>query len=740
MNKDKAPSCWRMNRSTKTVRLPCSNGQNYSVSQNQVVHLTPESHKNFLAANSSFSGSSYKSSVPFPDRTERGGVSAVKMIINELESSSSTTSANHCPQSDTFEAVLRECKSNSLGRSQRDKKALSLNFVNLIPLRLLDNEMMPVQIEETVDPTKGSSGSSGEPSGISKLIIKCDSSPSINYPAHGNNASGDGCVQMVQKNDSTVITISHSSPATSSAEPQKVVRSSEDAFSNKLDKVFEREERKQVRSGTNNQALPPHVSSTLIVQSSHAPNQHLQQSASQKDFLISRQSSWSSVDSACVMGGYPSDTNLRDLPSRHSSWGSGDTSRTTPSRNSSWGSYDMRTNPPYLLKGEHQAMPEQQVEKDDIPWHPGTVRRTKQRIEEREKIHQKSPSNGSRKKNFFTSSSRSLNEESRSKISKTSLEQLSVSAPSSTSTSSAASNCSSCSNYTAIHNPQSGGGLSCDLDDDECENLQTNAGGSIVQNLKLNFELKAQEDGEVGGTRLIKQSRSLPSSPVAIHDVKKGMLFQNSGSSKSTSSEEEESSVERGVEKKNVKNLVGKYETSKARPVECRSPVKVNRQRPKSTIIPDRRSSSLIMSHTPATTPSSPASRKHNQFNFTLFPTALAKPLMINHNKILMKSNNYNNYNNIYSDGGESMKKGCTVVPRPPVPPAIGTVTIVSSSKNILSNKLNFGHGTGGGGGLQMSGGGGGGGKGFGNSKKTQQQGKSHPLTKLSNSLSFKQH
>ncbi|XP_049778831.1 uncharacterized protein LOC126175859 isoform X1 [Schistocerca cancellata] len=55
----------------------------------------------------------------------------------------------------------------------------------------------------------------------------------------------------------------------------------------------------------------------------------------------SRQSSWSSYDSAVVLG-YQGE---RDTPSRQSSWGSGDTGRWAASRNSSWGSYDMRPPP-----------------------------------------------------------------------------------------------------------------------------------------------------------------------------------------------------------------------------------------------------------------------------------------------------------------------------------------------------------------------------------------------------------
>lgn len=84
-----------------------------------------------------------------------------------------------------------------------------------------------------------------------------------------------------------------------------------DLFSSRLDRVFEREERKQSRDPD-----------PLISVGSGAGN----------GGDVSRQNSWSSYDSAVV---------LRDVISRHSSWGSCDT-RTLPSRNSSWGSYDVR--------------------------------------------------------------------------------------------------------------------------------------------------------------------------------------------------------------------------------------------------------------------------------------------------------------------------------------------------------------------------------------------------------------
>lgn len=103
------------------------------------------------------------------------------------------------------------------------------------------------------------------------------------------------------------------------------------------------------------------------------------------DPFVSRQSSWSSVDSACILGDHQ--------PSRNSSWGSGD-NRIIPSRNSSWGSYDTKfqqsTSLPLtedVVMGQSGIFPYSQ---DEIPWHFGTVKRTKQKIEEK---HTPSPLN-----------------------------------------------------------------------------------------------------------------------------------------------------------------------------------------------------------------------------------------------------------------------------------------------------------------------------------------------------------
>lgn len=126
----------------------------------------------------------------------------------------------------------------------------------------------------------------------------------------------------------------------------------DDPFSAKLDKVFDREERKQQR-----------LSAIIPV------------SGDTKD-TPSRNSSWGSFDSAVVLAD-------RDFPSRQSSWGSCDTritAGTASSRNSSFGAFDKKQQP--LRENLEISVPNSNItgtyfEKDPGPFTPGTIRRNK---------------------------------------------------------------------------------------------------------------------------------------------------------------------------------------------------------------------------------------------------------------------------------------------------------------------------------------------------------------------------
>ena len=728
---------WKFGKTPKTVRLPCSNGQNYSVSQNKIVHLTPESNNgSFLGFGSP--GKDQEGDDEVELRRRRGMVSSVRLIVNEIESSNGT-----------------------LGRGQRDKKAASLNL--------------------------------GGAADKNKLILKCDSSPVISQRVLLEGGEEE-------KKRPTVIAISNTGTVSIEeghvpmGEDEALVEKKKirleghqpDAFSKTVDRVFDREEKKQARNSVilerQHQMASGGVTTTTLVTLS----------GQSKDCLISRQSSWSSVDSACVMGG-GSETNLRDLPSRHSSWGSGDTSRTTPSRNSSWGSYDMRTNPlnlPRNEEGDEEAgEPERQLE--DVPWHPGTVRRTKQKIEAREKgvkMRHLGKSSSTSTASSGATEALQVTKAKRNTICGGALlicppgysDQLSVSAPSSST-----SNSSCCSTYTAVNLR---GGCAGSGEMDEYQLLVGDELGppasvtGMVQNLKMNFEMGGGSGGGVGVIEpedplLVVTSKSLPSSPVATHpepaDVGSPKVFLRTdresrkaalGSSSSEEEDHHQQLLQR-VEKKNVKNLVGKYETTK---VQLRSPDGRSkgggaqsgpgaggRQRPKSQMIPERKPmiGGVGGGAMSVTQPNSPAQRTSrtggSPFNFNVVTQAtnFTRPLMITHNNAHNKINK-GQMTGIYGAGEQQQQQGKGVgkpmsSPRPPpVPTVTGAATVGSGvgatsagQKNVLGNKLNVN--------IQEAGVGGGGGLGSakvvvaGNLKKSQ-QGKTHPLTKLS--FAFRQH
>ncbi|KAK9889654.1 hypothetical protein WA026_007032 [Henosepilachna vigintioctopunctata] len=292
--------------------MPCDNGESYSVSPNQIVHL-PGQHMDFCTA-------------------------SVKDRINELELNAEQKSIDRkklvLNLAERIEAVSSEGKTEESGEAAN-----------------LAATMQTQDTTETWDPG--------------------DSHICVNESDAKNSENCDRTCESDQQpvwTSSTVIkTIAK--PQMASNDTNKVSESKEkqrrkesDPFSNILDRVFDREEKRQQRVSVI-PLLPVHD-----VERRECP---------------SRQNSWSSYDSAVIMGG---GTEL----SRHSSWGSGDT-RTLPSRNSSWGSYDMRPRGSvhYINergeKVQHNSEDSSKsgsLEKDDIPWHSGTVRRTRQKIED----------------------------------------------------------------------------------------------------------------------------------------------------------------------------------------------------------------------------------------------------------------------------------------------------------------------------------------------------------------------
>lgn len=292
----------------KNVRFPGSNGENYSVTQNQVLHI--------------------QKNTP---------TTSVKTIVDELESNDKKTA------DDRKSLNLQIGRSISVEGSGSAAAAASASRISL------ENHPDDVQIgnKNLGSPVWTSSA---------KLITQTS-----NINLSSTNFS-----------DITPSPSSGSSVIHRHSGRHFHRRETGDLFSSHVDNVFEKEE-------------PRHTRKTH----SWAPNQSV--CVLDPCTSSSRQSSNSSVDSACVVG-YPGERRERELPSRHSSWGSGD-NRILPSRNSSWGSYD--TNPRNTF--QHSAIFEGQIQNlptnsktannnnnknDDITCNTGTVKRTKQKLEE----------------------------------------------------------------------------------------------------------------------------------------------------------------------------------------------------------------------------------------------------------------------------------------------------------------------------------------------------------------------
>ncbi|XP_018574338.1 protein phosphatase Slingshot isoform X2 [Anoplophora glabripennis] len=304
------------------VLMPCDNGESYSVSPNQIVHL------------------------PGHDLASTGKEEKKTLVLDLSTRFEKTDQKNEVEASDD----------SSCNISETDDK-LQTDDVK----------------KETWDPGEAKQASKVSYCGSTSDFcdLKTDSiSESQTVWTSSTTVKTECAVPLSCSN--SLVKIPDSLQQTVRAKTV-TLRKDSDPFSNQLDRVFDREEKKQQRLSTI-PIVPPELSNE------------------EKDVreCPSRQNSWSSYDSAVVLG-FPNETEL----SRQSSWGSGDT-RTLPSRNSSWGSYDTRRRGPVHYvneKGEKVLHSNSELfensssgmfpyDKEDIPWHPGTVKRTKQKIEE----------------------------------------------------------------------------------------------------------------------------------------------------------------------------------------------------------------------------------------------------------------------------------------------------------------------------------------------------------------------
>lgn len=601
----------RKEEKTKNVLLPCSNGQNYSVSQNQVVHLQQEN---------------YSATVP-----------SVKDIVSELESN----------------------------KAKENKKQNTNIYNNNY------NDSRSTARKETWDP--------GEPlKRLTDLVSKRQSLVK-NSNLLCDSLEWTSPAQIIHKSPITNRCINDSRNSFQAPTNQTNLHPGPkdgDLFSVQLDQVFDHEEKKENTNSYKDIMLQPISSAgSMFIDQQEcliSQHQHLQQQkqaqhpavpiSSQPSF-VSRQSSFSSVDSAVVLG-YPGDT--REMPSRHSSWGSGD-NRILPSRNSSWGSYDIKQsnsssntlfsipsakcNVEQIILGQSGIFP---YEREEIPWHPGTVKRTKQKLENTsivkrlcggdnntytvnaidivlapEHANNKQILNRNNQKCKYRCNSEetlSIDNGARPSMLLSLNNRLSASAPETSTMGCISKHSSKPKDVNNVAhfcvNKSTKKSLPSDVHtDNPCQNIY-----GIVQNLKMSFE--AKEDNA-------KKVKSLPSSPVAMHPEKGAEQPFN------------EHVRYNKVEEINVKDLVDRYEVTKTKQLHT---------------IPTIQSSIT----------SAIKQRPRSVFETRQHITNLSKPLMLTHSTIIPKIDE------------------CR---RPPVPPTVkntlGNIHFLTTNTHISANSTN---------------------------------------------------
>ncbi|XP_070169933.1 protein phosphatase Slingshot isoform X1 [Polyergus mexicanus] len=292
----------------RNVLMPCDNGQSYSVSQNKIMHLdptptpgTPPSVQNRI------------------NKLETQGQKRKGLVLNLTNQFEAASSKPSSPGSDSDARSLLQssediAKPIENGHSHCEQSQESQETAASVTNRRLSREEVWDLGEEQKEINDNSECLVWTVSADATCADSCND----NKIVEGVSVESE-CIASAAT-DATTLTCSDSL--------EKKTKKDGDPFSAQLDRVFDREERRG--------ELP-------ITRESP-----------------SRQSSWSSYDSAVVL----------DNNSVHSSWA------TLPSRNSSWGSYDMR---PSDLLGSSGLFP---YDKEEIPWHPGTVKRTKQKLEE----------------------------------------------------------------------------------------------------------------------------------------------------------------------------------------------------------------------------------------------------------------------------------------------------------------------------------------------------------------------
>ncbi|XP_024945196.1 protein phosphatase Slingshot homolog 2 isoform X3 [Cephus cinctus] len=327
----------------RNVLMPCDNGQSYSVSQNKIVHLP---------------GPDTPSVKHRVSKLETQGQKRKGLVLNLTNQFEAANSKPSSPGSDSDTKPLPDSPVSEVNEGQDCSQMLTAVLLEQEVWDPGEKVQQPEEIESAQDEVSTTVEEQGQlklsvaatdgstvaavASGLGDDDSEClvwTASAEATYTNTNSNINANSevsaeseCVANVQPTTTAVTTLTTSvstgSATMTTLNPSALGRKPKkdgDPFSAQLDRVFDREERR----GEPSRDSP------------------------------SRQSSWSSYDSAVVLDN-----------SVHSSWA------TLPSRNSSWGSYDMRPSDPL---GSSGLFP---YDKEEIPWHPGTVRRTKQKLEE----------------------------------------------------------------------------------------------------------------------------------------------------------------------------------------------------------------------------------------------------------------------------------------------------------------------------------------------------------------------
>lgn len=314
----------------KNMRFPGSNGENYSVTQNQVLHIqkhTPPSNTSMRQNDSTPSGDKQTM------QTTPHSATSVRTIVNDLE--------NHQVQ-------------DAPRKAAEDRKSLNLPFG-----RTEEEEDVFTKTAET-QPTAGSTTKVGSPvwTSSAKLITQTcniNSNTSLNR---------EEAIQKRQHNRKT-----QSWAATSGG--------------------------------------------IIMDATSHGSNSSIDSVSTQTTAPVAAPAAASAYESVVKPR-----SRQRELPSRHASWGSGDNRCGVPIRNSSWGAFDTNRNSCQYSFNQHanaNAIFEGQIHElhtsnktvsaecrsthskqhQQHHHHFGTVKRTKQKLEECTALKKLCQENGS---------------------------------------------------------------------------------------------------------------------------------------------------------------------------------------------------------------------------------------------------------------------------------------------------------------------------------------------------------